>query len=82
MQQTTTPLVLAWLGTPLMRLAERPLTFQTRKAVALLVCLTVEAGSHSREKLTTLFWPEERSAPRAGDVAHDPGASASGAGPA
>lgn len=55
---STHPLVLAWLGTPLITFVDRPLTFRTRKALALLVYLTTEAGVHTREKLTTLFWPE------------------------
>lgn len=42
----------------------RPLTFRTRKALALLVYLVVEGGEHSRAKLATFFWPES-----------DPGAS-------
>src|SRR5215212_6484798 len=52
------PLGLAWLGTPLITYAEQTLTFRTRKATALLVYLTTETGIHTREKLTTLFWPE------------------------
>lgn len=57
-QPPTQPLVLAWLGTPLITYADQALPFRTRKALALLVYLTTEAGIHTREKLTTLFWPE------------------------
>lgn len=53
---------LAWLGTPEICYADQPLTFRTRKALALLIYLTTEAGTHSREKLTTLFWPESDAA--------------------
>lgn len=53
---------LAWLGTPEISYADQPLTFRTRKALALLIYLTTEAGTHSREKLTTLFWPESDAA--------------------
>lgn len=55
-------LYLAWLGTPLISYADQPITFRTRKALALLIYLTVEAGQHSREKLTALFWPESDTA--------------------
>ncbi len=55
-------LKLAWLGTPEISYADQPLTFRTRKALALLIYLTTEGGSHSREKLTTLFWPESDAA--------------------
>ncbi len=34
------------------------LTFATRKALALLLYLVVEGGTHRREKLTALLWPE------------------------
>lgn len=51
-------LKLAWLGVPLISYDDQPVTFRTRKALALLIYLTTEAGLHTREKLTTLFWPE------------------------
>jgi len=51
-------LSLALLGRPEIRHAERILKFPTRKTLALLVYLAVEGGSHTREKLTALFWPE------------------------
>ncbi len=51
-------LSLEFLGTPNVRHADSPITFPTRKALALLVYLVVEGGVHSREKITTLFWPE------------------------
>jgi DNA-binding SARP family transcriptional activator len=60
--QKTRRLRLAWLGTPQVSYAGQPVTFRTRKALALLVYLTTEAGQQSREKLTTLFWPESDSA--------------------
>jgi DNA-binding SARP family transcriptional activator/predicted ATPase len=46
------------LGTPEIRVGERPLSFRTRKALALLVYLAVERGLHSRETLMALLWPE------------------------
>ena len=38
--------------------ADYPLTFQTRKVLALLAYLAVEQGVHSRDKITALLWPE------------------------
>jgi DNA-binding SARP family transcriptional activator len=61
-QQKINQLRLAWLGTPEISYADQPITFRTRKALALLIYLTTEAGTHRREKLTTLFWPESDAA--------------------
>jgi DNA-binding SARP family transcriptional activator len=44
-----------------MLLDGQPLAFPTRKALALLIYLTVEGGPHSREQLAALFWPESDS---------------------
>jgi DNA-binding SARP family transcriptional activator len=49
---------LAVLGTPEVRHPEQLLRFPSRKALALLIYLAVEGGVQTREKLTTLFWPE------------------------
>jgi predicted ATPase/DNA-binding SARP family transcriptional activator len=51
-------LILRLLGTPEVSHAEKPLTFQTRKVLALLAYLAVEQGVHSRDKITALLWPE------------------------
>ena len=51
-------LILRLLGTPEVSHAEQPLTFQTRKVLALLAYLVVEQGLHSRDKITALLWPE------------------------
>src|SRR6266571_1471279 len=51
-------LILRLLGTPGVSHAEQPLTFQTRKVLALLAYLAVEQGVHSRDKSAALFWPE------------------------
>ena len=51
-------LILRLLGTPEVSHAEQPLTFQTRKVLALLAFLAVEQGVHSRDKITALLWPE------------------------
>jgi len=58
---------LSWLGSPDVWFGQQPLTFATRKTLALLIYLTVEAGLHRREKLAALFWPES-------DPAHSRGA--------
>src|SRR5215471_16916147 len=49
---------LSLLGTPEVRHSGQTLSFPTRKVLALLIYLVVEGGRTSREKLTTLFWPE------------------------
>jgi DNA-binding SARP family transcriptional activator/tetratricopeptide (TPR) repeat protein len=51
-------LVIRLLGIPEIRLGEQPLTFRTRKVLALLVYLVAERGMHSRESLMALLWPE------------------------
>src|SRR2546425_8153928 len=51
-------LILRLLGTPEVSHAEQPLTFQTRKVLALLAYLAVEQGVHSRDKIAALLWPE------------------------
>src|SRR5258708_19245488 len=51
-------LQLSLLGTPVVKHGERTLTFSTRKALALLVYLAVEGGTHTRKTLSEAFWPE------------------------
>src|SRR5712691_821365 len=51
-------LQLSLLGTPVVNHEERTLTFSTRKALALLVYLAVEGGTHTRKTLSESFWPE------------------------
>ena len=51
-------LILKLFGTPEVSHAEKPLTLQTRKVLALLAYLAVEQGVHSRDKITALLWPE------------------------
>ena len=53
---------LSLLGSPEVWCGGQALTFSTRKALALLVYLVVEGGTHSREKLTALLWPESDAA--------------------
>lgn len=51
-------LKLSCLGPPEIYYDDQPLTFRTRKALALLIYLATEGGRQPREKLTALFWPE------------------------
>src|SRR5438477_9805194 len=51
-------LQLSLLGTPVVKHGECTLTFSTRKALALLVYLAVEGGTHPRKSLSEAFWPE------------------------
>src|SRR5207245_11410053 len=57
-EQTMSQLQLSLLGTPVVKHGERTLTFSTRKALALLVYLAVEGGTHPRKTLSEAFWPE------------------------
>src|ERR1700691_2345050 len=56
--RATTELSLALLGPPVVRRGGTPVTFDTRKATALLALLAVTGREHSREQLADLFWPE------------------------
>src|SRR5437588_8552659 len=51
-------LQLSLLGAPIVKHGERTLPLATRKALALLVYLAVEGGTHPRKTLSESFWPE------------------------
>jgi DNA-binding SARP family transcriptional activator len=51
-------LTIRLLGTPEIHFGEQPLSFRTRKVLALLVYLAVERNMLSRESLMALLWPE------------------------
>lgn len=53
-----TELRLALLGTPVVERAGRPVSFDTRKAMALLALLAVSPGDHSRSRLANTLWPD------------------------
>lgn len=46
------------LGKPEIHHGGQPVSFRTRKALALLIYLAVEGGAHSRAKIAALLWPE------------------------
>ena len=52
----------ALLGPPVVRRDGAPVTFDTRKATALLALLAVTGREHTREQLADLLWPEADSA--------------------
>ena len=49
---------LALLGVPSAEVDGTPLAVDTRKAIALLAYLAVEGGTHNRDSLAALLWPE------------------------
>src|SRR5579859_7211249 len=51
-------LSLALLGPPVVTRDRQPVSFDTRKAIALLALLAVTGREHSREELADLLWPE------------------------
>jgi DNA-binding SARP family transcriptional activator/tetratricopeptide (TPR) repeat protein len=57
-----TELSLALLGPPVVMRDRTPVSFDTRKAIALLALLAVTGREHSREQLADLLWPEADSA--------------------
>jgi DNA-binding SARP family transcriptional activator len=57
-ESVTTSFRVRLLGIPRAEIAGRPVSFATRKTVALLAYLLLERGPHSRERLSGLFWPE------------------------
>jgi DNA-binding SARP family transcriptional activator/tetratricopeptide (TPR) repeat protein len=57
-----TELTLALLGPPVVQRDAGPVSFDTRKAIALLALLAVTGREHSREQLADLLWPQADSA--------------------
>jgi DNA-binding SARP family transcriptional activator len=49
---------LSFLGSPVVEVGGAPLAVDTRKAVALLAYLAVEGGTHNRDSLAGLLWPD------------------------
>lgn len=61
-QQRSAALELDLLGPPEVRFEGQPLTFRTKKSLALLVYLAVTGTSQPREHLAALFWPDSAEA--------------------
>ena len=51
-------LSIALIGSPVIEREGRPLAVDTRKATALLAYLAVEGGTHNRDSLASLLWPD------------------------
>ena len=51
-------LSLALLGPPVVTLGGSPVSFDTRKATAVLALLAIDGREYSRERLAALLWPE------------------------
>ena len=54
-------LALFLFGSPEIRLGDRPVSFPSRKALALTAYLSVTKVPHTRDSLAALFWPESSS---------------------
>ena len=51
-------LQLQLLGVPVVTYVGQPVTFRSRRALALLIYLAVEEGFHTRDQLAALLWPD------------------------
>ncbi|MEZ4663273.1 MAG: BTAD domain-containing putative transcriptional regulator, partial [Caldilineaceae bacterium] len=51
-------LEISLLGAPIIQLDRQPVTFESRKALALLAYLAVSGAPHQRSELAALLWPE------------------------
>src|SRR5690606_17273679 len=47
------------LGSAQAQIGQNPITVESRKALALLFYLAVTRQPHTRDRLATLFWPEQ-----------------------
>ena len=75
-------LSLALLGPPVVKRAGAPVTFDTRKAIALLALLAVTGREHTREQVADLLWPDADEAKARGSLRRTLSVAAAAVGPA
>ena len=75
-------LSLALLGPPVVKRAGAPVTFDTRKAIALLALLAVTGREHTREQVADLLWPDADDAKARGSLRRTLSVAAAAVGPA
>ena len=75
-------LSLALLGPPVVRRDGAPVTFDTRKAIALLALLAVTGREHTREQVADLLWPDADEAKARGSLRRTLSVAAAAVGPA
>src|SRR5215472_6852466 len=81
-EDAMTELSLALLGPPVVRRAGTPVTFDTRKAIALLALLAVTGREHTREQVADLLWPDADETKARGSLRRTLSVAASAVGPA
>jgi DNA-binding SARP family transcriptional activator len=75
-------LSLALLGPPVVKRDGVPVTFDTRKAIALLALLAVTGREHTREQVADLLWPDADDAKARGSLRRTLSVAAAAVGPA
>ena len=75
-------LSLALLGPPVVKRDGAPVTFDTRKAIALLALLAVTGREHTREQVADLLWPDADEAKARGSLRRTLSVAAAAVGPA
>ena len=78
----TTELSLALLGPPAVRRDGTPVTFDTRKATALLALLAVTGREHTRDQVADLLWPDADGVKARGSLRRTLSVTAAAVGPA
>ncbi|HEX4398166.1 MAG TPA: tetratricopeptide repeat protein [Trebonia sp.] len=75
-------LSLALLGPPVVKRDGAPVSFDTRKAIALLALLAVTGREHTREQVADLLWPDADEAKARGSLRRTLSVAAAAVGPA
>jgi len=70
------------LGPPVVKRDGVPVTFDTRKAIALLALLAVTGREHTREQVADLLWPDADDAKARGSLRRTLSVAAAAVGPA